>query len=58
MTYFSLKFYTIVSKLRNLVFGSKVDKPSKFFIKKSIAAEYIESNIQNIEAPRTDDLTI
>ena len=38
--------------------GSKVDKPSKFFIKTLNAVEYIESYFQNIEAPRTDDSII
>ena len=33
----------------------EVDKPSKILIKTSNAAEYIESNIQNIEALRIDD---
>ena len=35
--------------------GFEVDKPSKFSIKTLSAMEYIESDIQNIEAPRTDD---
>ena len=35
--------------------GSKADKTSKIFIKILNIAEYIESNVQNIEAPRTDD---
>ena len=35
--------------------GSKVDKLSNIFIKTSNAMEYIESDIQNIEAPRVDD---
>ena len=38
-----------------LVLGFEVDKPSKFFIKTSNVAEYIEWNIQNIEAPIIDD---
>ena len=37
------------------VLGSKVDKPSEFLIKTLNAAEYIESDIQNIEAPRIDN---
>ena len=37
------------------LFGSKVDKLSKIFINTSKAMEYIESDIQNIEAPRIDD---
>ena len=37
---------------------SKVNKHSKFFIKTLIAIEYIESYIQNLEAPRTNDLVI
>ena len=35
--------------------GSKVDKPSEISIKISNSVEYIESDIQNIEAPRIDD---
>ena len=35
--------------------GSMVDKISEILIKTSNVAEYIESDIQNIEAPRTDD---
>ena len=35
--------------------GFDVDKLSKFFIKTSNAAEYIELDIQNIKAPRIDD---
>ena len=35
--------------------GSKVHKPSKFFIKTLNATEYIESDVQNNEAPRTSD---
>ena len=35
--------------------GSEVDKPSKILIKTLNAAKYIESDIQNIEAPKTDD---
>ena len=38
-----------------LVSGSEVDKLFKILIKTSNAAEYIESETQNIEAPRTDD---
>ena len=37
---------------------SKVDKPFNFFIKTSNAMEFIESDIQNIEVPRTYDLVI
>ena len=33
----------------------KVDKPSNFLIKTSNVAEYIKSNIQNIETLRIDD---
>ena len=33
----------------------EVNKPSKILIKTSNAAKYIESDIQNIEVPRTDD---
>ena len=35
--------------------GFDVHKFSNILIKTSNAAKYIESNIQNIEAPRTDD---
>ena len=35
--------------------GSKVDKLSKFLIKTSNATKYMESDIQDNEAPRTDD---
>ena len=35
--------------------GSEVNKPSKILIKISNVAKYIESNIQNIVVPRTDD---
>ena len=35
--------------------GSEVYKLSKILIKTSNRAEYIESDIQNIEAPRIDD---
>ena len=38
--------------------GSKADKLSKFLIKTSNAAKFIESDIQNLETPRTDDLII
>ena len=41
-----------------LLLGSEVDKLSKIFIKTSNAAENIESDIQNTELPRTDDLII
>ena len=37
---------------------SKVNKPSKFLIKTLIVVEYIESYIQNLEAPRTNDLVM
>ena len=37
------------------VFGSKVDKPSEILIKTLNAIEYIELDIQNIEAPKIDD---
>ena len=33
----------------------EVDKPSKIFIKILNVVEYIESNIQNIETPTTND---
>ena len=35
--------------------GSEVDELSKILIKTSNTAEFIESDVQNIEAPRTDD---
>ena len=38
-----------------LVLGFEVDKPSKILIKTLNAVEYIESDVQHIEAPRTDD---
>ena len=34
---------------------SEVDKPSEFFIKTSNAEEYIEWDIQKIEAPRIEN---
>ena len=37
------------------VLGSKIDKPFEFFIKTLNAAKYIESDTQNIEAPRIDN---
>ena len=46
------KFYSFF-KIR--VLGSKIDRPSNFFIKTSNAAEYIELDIQNIEALRIDN---
>ena len=41
-----------------LIIKSEVDKSSIILIKTSSAAEYIELNIQNIEAPRIDDRII
>ena len=38
-----------------MVLGSEVDKLYEILIKTSNAAEYIESDIQNIEVPRIDD---
>ena len=35
--------------------GSEVNKPSKFLIKTSNTTKYIESDVQNIEVPRTND---
>ena len=35
--------------------GFEIDNFMKFFIKTSNTTEFIESDIQNIEAPRTDD---
>ena len=37
------------------VLGYEVDKLSQILIKTLNVAEFIESDIQNIEAPRTDD---
>ena len=37
-----------------MMLASKVDKPSEILIKISNTTEYIESNIQNIEAPKMD----
>ena len=54
-------FVTIVFLLyinfENMKFflGYEVDKLSKILIKTSNAAEYIESDVQNIEATRIDD---
>ena len=36
----------------------KVNNPSKILIKASSEMEYIELDIQNIKAPRIDDLII
>ena len=38
-----------------ILLGSEVDKPSNILIKISSIAEYIESDIQNIEASKIDD---
>ena len=38
-----------------MVLGSQVNKPSQILMKTSNVMEYIESYIQNIEAPRTYD---
>ena len=38
--------------------GSEIDKSYDFFIKTSNESECIESDIQNIETPRIDDLII
>ena len=35
--------------------GSEVDELSKILIKTSNTTEFIESDVQNIEAPITDD---
>ena len=35
--------------------GSEIDKPSEIFIKTLNVLEYIESNIPEFEAPRTND---
>ena len=43
---------------KSLVLGYEVDRPSEFFIKTSNAMEYTELDIQNIEAPITNDLII
>ena len=42
----------------SFLLGFEVDKPSEILIKTLNAREYIESDIQNIEAPRIDDLII
>ena len=36
--------------------GSEIDKLSKILIKTSNAAEFIESDIQNVEAPIDDPI--
>ena len=41
--------------LESLLLGFEVDNFMKFFIKTSNAVEFIESDIQIIEAPRIDD---
>ena len=41
--------------MQAFLLGSKVDKLSEILIKTSNASEYIESDIQNIEAPRIYD---
>ena len=57
-------FGSILYQLQKLVFvmnsmlDFEVDKPSKFCIKTSNAAEYIESDVKNILAPIIDDLII
>ena len=55
-----LSSYTLLShKVRGLAWhlmsGSEVNKPSKYLTKTSNGVEYIESDIQNIEAPIIDD---
>ena len=42
-------------KYTNKVSGSEVNKPSEILIKILNAMEYIESDIQIIEAPRAND---
>ena len=41
-----------------LLLGYEVGKPSKILIKISSTMDYIESDIQNFEAPRIDDIII
>ena len=41
-----------IQERKQILLGFEVDKPSKFFIKISNAMESIESDIQNIKAPR------
>ena len=58
--HFFLFFLSELVKIRNIhlkkiMMGSKVDKSSKILIKTSNVVEYIELDVQNIEAPRTDD---
>ena len=50
-------FYFYDYQMKRLM-GYEVDKPSKFLTKTSNAAEYIESDIQNIKAPRPNDTII
>ena len=47
--------YLISINHGTIVLGSKVDKPSEFSIKKLNIIEYIELDIQNIDAPRTEN---
>ena len=45
----------INNRYMNFLLDFEVDKPSKILIKTSNVAEYIESDIQNIDALITDD---
>ena len=49
--------WVVAAKVWSLL-GSEVDKLSKILIKISNVAEYIELDIQTIDAPRKDDLII
>ena len=49
---YNYMWYDSHSLVGNNVLGSEVDKPSKISIKISNRTEYIQSDIQNIEAPR------
>ena len=45
-----------MNHLRSIFLGSNVNKPSKILIKTLNTTKYIELDVQNIEAPRIDDL--
>ena len=49
------KSFALFNILISFLFSFEVNKPSKNLIKILSAIEYIESNIQNIEAQRKDD---
>ena len=50
-----LESYQRVEPSSDITDKIEVDKLSKILIKISNAAEFFKSDIQNIEAPRTDD---